>query len=798
MKAALSFALLGATSAWAAKASLSNVKLGTNLPIASNKFIIEVEDASSLTKRDAPPHEYLYRALKSRDVAFDVNKEFDSPGIFTGAAVTLSNDKDVASVLAVPGVIAVRPVRTYLRPRPVSLAKGTNPGDEGLPDALSTHVQTGVDKLHADGVFGKGIKIGIVDTGIDYLHPALGGGFGPGFKVVGGYDFVGDAYTGDSEPQPDEDPLDECAGHGTHVAGIIGADPNNQFNISGVAYEAELSAYRVFGCDGSVDDPIIVDAMLRAAADGNDIITLSLGGSDGWSESFSSTVASRLANSGKIVTIAAGNEGASGSWFTSSLGNGINVISVASADNTVIPLQTFTVSGATHDPILYYAIIPPPVDVPTALYATSNTTDVVDDACNPLPDSTPDLSDKVVLMRRGTCNFVTKLQNAADKGGKTFLIYDNGNGFGGIEVGDFKGYMIPQADGEFTSMATPYLAGASALLLQVKGKGAAVAKSARNLFESTAATVASSPSDDGPLQTASQQGAGLIQVYKAIHSETTISPAQLLLNDTAHFAGPQKFTVKNIGKKRKTYTLSHIPAGTAESIQANSGAPSLGPVPLNDAAAAVTFNQRTFTLAPGASHEVVAKISPPTGLDAKTYPVYSGFIHVQSGSEDVHATYLGLAASLKDKEIIDTTDIFFGAPTPLTTHWLAPTYLSSSGANSSGTTTLRLDLVPADTKIQPTLNPRGVAPFASSKKGGSFAKVPIVGTIVEQNYLSRNDESEESSSYTWQLTDTFANGAAIPTGAYKVLLRALRVTGDHTNENDYESWLSPVISVVAP
>lgn len=71
------------------------------------------------------------------------------------------------------------------------------------------------------------MKIGILDTGTDYKHPALGGGFGPGFKVAGGYDFVGDAYTGFNTPVPDNDPLDQCAGHGTHVAGIIGADPNN-------------------------------------------------------------------------------------------------------------------------------------------------------------------------------------------------------------------------------------------------------------------------------------------------------------------------------------------------------------------------------------------------------------------------------------------------------------------------------------------------------------------------------------------------------------------------------------------
>ncbi|KAG5637467.1 hypothetical protein DXG03_004438, partial [Asterophora parasitica] len=207
------------------------------------------------------------------------------------------------------------------------------PKDPLVPvDTESTHKITGVDKVHALGITGKGVKIGIIDTGIDYTHPSLGAGFGKGKKVIGGYDFVGDNYDGTNTPVPDPDPLDQCAGHGTHVAGIIGANPGNPFNISGVAYGASLSAYRVFGCTGSVTDDVIIEALLRGVKEGQDILTLSLGGSDGWTESSSSVVASRIAASGTIVTIAAGNAGASGSWYTSSPGNGIDVISVASVD----------------------------------------------------------------------------------------------------------------------------------------------------------------------------------------------------------------------------------------------------------------------------------------------------------------------------------------------------------------------------------------------------------------------------------------------------------------------------------
>lgn len=63
-----------------------------------------------------------------------------------------------------------------------------------------------------------------------------------------------------------------------------------------------------------------------------DILTLSLGGVSGWTESTSSVVASRIAALGKVVTIAAGNDGATGSWYAASPASGIDTIAVASVD----------------------------------------------------------------------------------------------------------------------------------------------------------------------------------------------------------------------------------------------------------------------------------------------------------------------------------------------------------------------------------------------------------------------------------------------------------------------------------
>ncbi|KAA1472916.1 subtilisin-like protease [Dentipellis sp. KUC8613] len=882
---------------------LSQVDRSTSVSFVANKFIVEVDSLSDLPGKrslDKEAHELVYRSLGSRGITFTVDKEFNSPEFFVGASISLANANDVKALEQTPGVKAIRPVKVVQGPKPVKQHVVSGPDDPQVPpDSESTHILTGVDKLHAQGIFGKGIKIGIIDTGVDYTHPTLGGGIGPDHKIIGGFDFVGDAYDGTNTPIPDPDPLDQCNGHGTHVTGIIGADPGNQFNISGVAFEASLTAYRIFGCTGSVTDDIIIDALLRGVSEGQDILTLSLGGTDGWTESSSAVVASRIAASGKIVTIAAGNDGDVGSWYTSSPGNGINVISAASLDNTVIPLQNATVHGVAHDPITYFATLPLPVTTTLPVFATSNDTSIGDDACSPLPDGTPNLSGFVTVVRRGNCTFVQKLTNVAAKGANVVLIYDNGGGFSAIDVGNFtNATLIRAADGEFlvsefasganislsfpqtnggfnfpddagglissftsygptndfffkpavaapggniistfpvplgsfavlsgTSMATPFIAGSAALLFSVKGKSQAVGTGARTLFETTAQRVASSHTDGDPLQTVTQQGAGLINVFNAIHAQTIVSPGELILNDTSHFKGLQTFSVHNSAPNSRRFTLTHIPAGTATTVTPGSIFAAPGPVPLTEQFASVVLSETAFSLGPGQTKEILALILPPSHVDATTFPVFSGFIQIASGTERTQVAYLGLAASLKNKQVVDNTDQFFGVPLPAILD--STGNVQSGSANYTfvgddfptlllrlafGTAILRVDLVKADINFDPTLNPRGnvlaergVTPdgsfFSFPHPGNNtFAQVSIVGPLLELDFQPRSSDATDAADNgfdTFAFTNaTFANGTAIPNGSYRALLRALKVTGDPTKESDFESWLSPIVGVV--
>jgi minor extracellular serine protease Vpr len=251
--------------------------------------------------------DFLAAATRQR---LRLRERFAYDGLFNGVSVEAGAGQ-VPGLRRLPGVRAVYPVF------PVSLPPLT-----ASDPALATAPQlTGADVAQALGFTGEGVRVAVMDSGIDYHHPDLGGCFGSGCKVAFGHDFVGDAFNFDSDspgynpvPRPDRDP-DDCpvlagdtGGHGTHVAGIVGANGT----VKGVAPGVTLGAYRVFGCSGPTSSDVMLAAMERALVDRVQVLNMSIGASFQWPQYPTAAAADRLVRRGVTVVASFGNSGANG------------------------------------------------------------------------------------------------------------------------------------------------------------------------------------------------------------------------------------------------------------------------------------------------------------------------------------------------------------------------------------------------------------------------------------------------------------------------------------------------------
>lgn len=183
------------------------------------------------------------------------------------------------------------------------------------------------------GTRGAGVTVAIVDTGIDYRHPMLGGGIGPGFKVAGGYDFVND----------DADPMDD-AGHGTHVAGIVAASASE---LLGVAPDATLIAYKVLDGFGGGQMSDVIAALERCVdpnGDGDfsdrvDVANLSLGGA-GTPDDPASRAVDAAAAAGVVVVVSAGNGGVAQSIGSPGAAQRAITVGAVDASNALAPFSS--------------------------------------------------------------------------------------------------------------------------------------------------------------------------------------------------------------------------------------------------------------------------------------------------------------------------------------------------------------------------------------------------------------------------------------------------------------------------
>lgn len=381
----------------------------------------------------------------------------------------------ILALAGLPGVVAVKPVLTH------ELDNATSVPFIGAPAVWGTP---------ASGFRGEGIKIAIVDTGIDYTHANFGGPgtvaawlaakanstapadpalFGPAApKVKGGIDLVGDAYNANdpnSVPQPDPNPLD-CNGHGSHVSGTaagFGVKPDGttfagpytsstpssqQFRIGpGVAPKADLYAVRVFGCTGSTN--VVVEAIDWAVQHGMQVISMSLGANFGPENSADAEASEHAAEAGVIVVAAAGNAGPA-PYFTGSPAAGDKVLSAAAMDSNSPP--TFPAanialapSGITIKAQNSNAAALPAGSLPILVLPTDgvdSSTGLPYSGCDEAKWAAAGVSGKLVVTRRGVCARVDRATFGQKYGAKAVAMVNNASGYPPFE-GGIAGVTIP-------------------------------------------------------------------------------------------------------------------------------------------------------------------------------------------------------------------------------------------------------------------------------------------------------------------------------------------------------------------
>jgi minor extracellular serine protease Vpr len=265
---------------------------------------------------------------------------------------------------------------------------------------------------------GEGVRVAVVDTGIDYTHKDLPG-LGEGSKIVGGYDFL----------ERDAEPMD-TDGHGTLVAGIIAADGE----AKGVAPKAQIFAYRVASEGSYVSTNDMIRALDRAVDDQIDVVNISLG-LDYVSEEIDKAV-ENLVKRGIVVVAAAGNNGEIEKSIGSPASTQSAITVGASLNNVTSSLaSTLMIEGDTTRyevvPMMESAVANEPVKA-KLVYANFAREEDVEDM---------DLKGAIVLAERGgelkqvdgkeqmeIIYFSEKEYNVARKGAAALIIYNNMHG----------------------------------------------------------------------------------------------------------------------------------------------------------------------------------------------------------------------------------------------------------------------------------------------------------------------------------------------------------------------------------
>ncbi|KAJ2782703.1 hypothetical protein H4R18_002129 [Coemansia javaensis] len=796
--------------------------------------------------------------------------------LFNGVSIDLHNTRHLRQLAALPVVKRTWPMQMRFRSAAI-------PSSNVSPNLMFAHQHTGVDRAHAElGLDGTGIKVGVIDTGVDYMHPDLGGCWKtPGCPFQYGSDFVGDGYDSAKTPfpHPGPDPRDTCDGHGTHVTGIIAAHGPK---VRGVAPGVTLGVYRIFGCPGNgtgqAADDVILKAMEAAHADRMDVINMSFGGGSGWSEDPLSVAASRLVRDGIVVVASTGNDGANGLYTSGSPGLGVGVINVASFDNWMITSLSINISG----PHSNFSIVHSAPGNGKYRFVFENPAEVVapTDSAGSVEGCAPynaSFAGAILLVKRGNCTFVEKAEHAQAAGAIGVMVYNydpelmsptstspkvtiplvviksddaqailnelklgtttaaatnhtmSVSSSTGGQISHFSSWgpdpelqlspavgapggnifsTFPLALGGYTSlsgtsMASPYVAGMAALILQSRSGAASVDEVRRLILESARpVAAANSTAMLSPLR----QGSGLADVWSSLSALATAEPPQLSLNYTGGAQGSGVQSVRTVVLRNHspdsamTLTMTHLAASSVSSYMANG---SFAAVPRTWPEAGQPRPDRStlpsafiespalpIRVAPGASQEVAVRIAAPAELDASDGWLYGGYLRFNilwddrnGTAQSLHVPYAGYLGDYAQADVLAAPDEGFpyismkGDDGPLA----ADSRVSIDGAHRVAvhyrlehpTRLLQLQLVDDANKTQGYL-PYGYQEYMGrnyQSSRGRFTNSTINGTLYEDKELTHQVD--------------------LRPGAYRVRLAALRPLRDPSDPDGFQIWYSP-------
>ncbi|KAI8052884.1 peptidase S8/S53 domain-containing protein [Syncephalis plumigaleata] len=813
--------------------------------ITENILMIEISDAGNDRVQQ---QETMKTAMKSAGIVFTPRLSFTK---LMNAFSVNTTPNNIEKIRKMNGVLAVWTLKSITTPHVTTIATVNQLDD--------VHKETGVKDIQQRTQYnGHGIKVGVVDSGIDYTHPALGGCFGLNCRVAYGYDFVGDAFQGMGTQKPDADPRDTCNGHGTHVAGIIGG---NDTKVTGVAPGVIFGAYRVFGCH----------------------CKLSIVSPVRWADGPDGLAVERLASHGILVVAAAGNDGNTGLWATSSPGLADNALSVAAIDSSKYFATVFSISVLPQRIIEYIPSRAGQVlnftNVPLSLPNSNDTF-----GCTPF---TNNRTGHVVLVQRGGCVMDQKATMAGNAGAVAVIVYNNVDGDLPPLVDNRDAISlvgIPKAEGEAlieamgantngktvrvtfestaryivnsnggkvssfsswgagpmlelkpdlaapggqiystfpmslsngyatlsgTSMASPYIAGSLALYLQAHNGTNVTNANIRETFQNAAKPAVQSSTRHWIASPVVQQGAGVVDVQQAVFGKTRVTPSRLALNDTdqldsngAHIT--RTITVANNHGETKTYRLSHLPALSVQGFNSTGMVPS---VPVQRTAhAIVTFSQRNVEVPAGQSREITITIAPPRRLPDAEKWIYSGYVVVDpisnntsqcsskaSSQEAVHVPYMGMKGRLRDVHV-------FRTPGPYPFLRNLSNNVQISQPNETATYTMKdFDFPWVYIRLEYATR----YAFVRVHQADDQQLLGLVPDSISE-LLTRNDDTADNRELAlpWmggvETTDGNHTVSNLPNGRYYLRVMALRPFGDINNDNDYDIWQSPTVTIARP